>query len=138
MERPQKIKSPNGDLYRCSDIDPLLDELERLKADKKPFPSYEESHQKISDSICFQDPKGIYDYFSQFQYERTVFPKVGDMVEGTSFGELMIRGELDGFRIANAGDTFNVREIRPVTRPTREEVVAKLTDEELAVLGVER
>lgn len=34
MKRPQKIKSPHGDLYRCTDIDPLLDELVRLKAEE--------------------------------------------------------------------------------------------------------
>lgn len=42
MEQPKKYLLEYGRAqgYLCTDIDPLLDELERLKADKKPFPSY--------------------------------------------------------------------------------------------------
>ena len=52
MKRPKKIKlqyAHDGDtmyldleVFKATDIDPLLDELEQLKADKKPFPTVEE------------------------------------------------------------------------------------------------
>jgi hypothetical protein len=46
MKRPEKYEHPeiypNCYVYKCTDIDPLLDELEQLKAEKKPFPNYEE------------------------------------------------------------------------------------------------
>ena len=37
-----------------------------IESTPKPFPTYEDSHQKINELVYHQDVKGIYDYFAQF------------------------------------------------------------------------
>lgn len=160
MERPKKYDPTTLDpydafVYTETDIDPLLDELERLRfyflgignevtPNKKPFPSLEEFKEWYMRTETGGDEWAwcakIMDYFAQFCYEKVVFPKVGQEYEGNPFGtNKLVRGKLGSFRLSDGMRNWYCDTIRPVSRPTREEVVAKhgLTDEELAVLGVE-
>jgi hypothetical protein len=139
MKRP-KIRHPfgrqRGDYYLATDIDPLLDELEQMKAEKKPFPSLEEFTKWYQDNTEFLNwgvsfyLKPILQYFSQFQYEKTVFPKVGDMVEGESIHSgTTEKGEIDCTVIkGRSGNHFYIKNIRPVTTPTREEVIKSINN----------
>jgi hypothetical protein len=162
MKRPEKYEHPeiypNCYVYKCTDIDSLLDRLEELEAeeirnntypnkvgkeayrfsadgtlycnpvdaDKNPFPSLDEFREwYLNRARYFTD---IYKYFSQFQYEKTVFPKVGDMVEGESIHSgTTEKGEIDCTVIkGRSGNHFYIKNIRPVTTPTREEVIAQV------------
>jgi hypothetical protein len=115
--------------YNSADIDPLLDELERLKTDKKPFPSFEEFEEWYSTTEDFNYDechsnnmiKSIYNYFAQFQYEKTVFPKVGEEYEFSGTGGSYVKRVLRGF-ITDTSCTYPY--IRPTT--TREEVIAQV------------
>ena len=83
------------------------------KENKKPFPSFEDSHQKINELMYHQDVHGIYNYFTQFQYEKKVMYEVGDMVEGCKSGtDILITGELQYF-IINGYYCDNIRPIQP-------------------------
>jgi hypothetical protein len=135
MKRPEKYEHPeiypNCYVYKCTDIDPLLDELEQMKAEKKPFPSFK---QYMNDCMECLNPDWkthvIYNYFAQFQYETKVFPKVGDVVEGEDkyLDGVQRKGVLDSFYIIDEvqEEVFEIRTIRPVSRPTREEVIAQV------------
>jgi hypothetical protein len=167
MKRPEKYEHPeiypNCYVYKCTDIDPLLDRLDELEAeqirrntypnkvgseavrvtaddkwcfnpvevDKKPFPSFK---QYMNDCMECLNPDWkthvIYNYFAQFQYETKVFPKVGDVVEGEDkyLDGVQRKGVLDSFYIIDEvqEEVFEIRTIRPVSRPTREEVIAQV------------
>jgi hypothetical protein len=130
MKRPE-LYIINPKLYLATDIDPLLDELEQLKAEKKPFPSLEEFEKWVIEAGSYSQWFDIvYDYFSQFQYEETVFPKVGDMVEGESIHSgTTEKGEIDCTVIkGRSGNHFYIKNIRPVTTPTREEVIKSINN----------
>ena len=65
----------------------------------------------------------IYNYFSQFEYETKVFPKVGDLIEFSVNGNRWIKGKLCAF-VDDYNDDYI--HIRPVSTPTREEVIAQV------------
>jgi hypothetical protein len=163
MKRPEKYEHPeiypNCYVYKCTDIDPILDELEAeeirrntypnkvgreairvtaddkwcfnpVETDKKSFPSLDEFKKWYQNGYFNVSELDIYNYFSQFQYEKTVFPKVGDMIEGEDkYVEGVYRkGELDSFYIIVHAEeeVFEIKNIRPVSRPTPEEVIAQV------------
>jgi hypothetical protein len=135
MKRPIKyqagqilISEYDRTVYRTTDIDPLLDELEQMKAEKKPFPSLEEFKEWFKRfDLPFNLMELIHSYFSQFQYEKTVFPKVGDTVEGETHYGYKIVGRLTSFYVYN-DETLHVYAIRPVTTPSREEVIKSINN----------
>jgi hypothetical protein len=125
------------DLYCRSEMTENIDskirelKMEQIKADKKPFPSLDEFKKWYQNGYFNVSELDIYNYFSQFQYEKTVFPKVGDMIEGEDkYVEGVYRkGELDSFYIIVHAEeeVFEIKNIRPVsTRPTPEEVIAQV------------
>lgn len=68
--------------------------------------------------------ESVYTYFAQFQYERVVFPKVGQEYEGNPFGtNKLVRGKLGSFRLSDEIRDWYCDTIRPVTRPAREEII---------------
>jgi hypothetical protein len=62
--------------------------------------------------------------------KKTIFPKVGDMVEGEDkyLDGVHRRGVLDSFYIIDEveEEVFEIRTIRTVSRPTPEEVIAQV------------
>jgi hypothetical protein len=62
--------------------------------------------------------------------KKTIFPKVGDMVEGEDkyLDGVQRRGVLDSFYIIDEveEEVFEIRTIRTVSRPTPEEVIAQV------------
>jgi hypothetical protein len=161
MKRPEKYEHPeiypNCYVYKCTDIDPLLDRLDELEAeqirrntypnkvgseavrvtaddkwcfnpvevDKKPFPSFK---QYMNDCMECLNPDWkthvIYNYFAQFQYETKVFPKAGDVLEGEDNEGDTFCGRLKWYELDNG--FVIIKNIRPVSRPTREEVIAQV------------
>jgi predicted Rdx family selenoprotein len=65
----------------------------------------------------------IHSYFSQFQYEKTVFPKVGKEYEFSTDGMIWEKTELGGFKEAGANWTFKY--IRPIQPSRLEQLKAK-------------
>lgn len=52
----------------------------------KPFPLFEDSHQKINELVYHQDVKGIYNYFAQFGVrEVEVMPEVDGIIKLSKF-----------------------------------------------------
>jgi len=77
----------------------------------------------------------IYEYFSNTN--RVEMPEVGQEYEFSSDGVSWVKLKFWGFSCANQVGNFT--HIRPITTPTRDEVIAKakalgLTEEELEVL----
>lgn len=138
MERPKKYFAhelhPGTPVFKFGSINPLLHELEQLKADKKPFPSLDEFKEWWINVLIDKNTSNweyiIHEYFAQFQYERTVFPKVGEEYEFRSdYVNTWFKGELVRFSVRT--DKYGVTgetEIRPVTRPTREEVIKSINN----------
>jgi hypothetical protein len=145
IKRPSKIRQCiEGELidtYRTTDIDPFLDELESLRsqvnldnsnpAGAKPFPSLQEFLNWVNwENTSTID---IYNYFSQFRYEK--MPEVGKEYEGLrASADEWVKGALNFLPI----DGYSCRAIRPIQAPTREEVIEKvrqvLSEEEIAIL----
>ena len=100
----------------------------------KPFPTFEEFREwEINNP--HRASIDIYDYFKQFQYEKTVeiFPEVGKEYEFSSHCDLWFRYELDGFKVGS--HMFN--KIRPIQPSRLEQLKAKhpnLTNDELIEL----
>lgn len=104
--------------------------MDTSKENKKPFPSINEFREWYNNYWYSNDDYGyheLYAYFAQFQYERVVFPKVGDMVEGETFNGYKIVGRLTSFYVCS-DEALHVNTIRPVTRPTREEVIKSINN----------
>jgi hypothetical protein len=145
MKRPSKIRQCiEGELidtYRTHEIDPLLDELEKLRSQvnldnsnptgTKPFPSLEE----FRTWLCFKSRRydAIYEYFSQFRYETEVMPEVGKEYEFHD-GVTWVRYKLNSFNAGHGG----YYHIRPIQTPTRESIIEKartvLSHEEIKIL----
>jgi hypothetical protein len=144
MKRPNKYPAYDSKTktetpyYLCSDINPLLDELESLSSqvkldnskptEAKPFPTFE----KVVEWYVKNKKGGlcdIYKYFSQFRYE--VMPEVGKLYRFSSDGVTWVNFKLKSFN----GEFFL---IRPIQTPTREEVIEKarqvLSEEEIEIL----
>jgi predicted Rdx family selenoprotein len=92
--------------------------------DPKPFPTFEEfnkwfAHEWDGDSDV------IYNYFAQFQYEKTVevYPEVGKEYEFSTDGMIWEKTELGGFKEAGANWTFKY--IRPIQPSRLEQLKAK-------------
>jgi hypothetical protein len=139
MKRPNKF-TVNPDSYLTSDIDPLLDELQQLR-NAEPFPTREEFEKwwmqaELGESVI----ESMYDYFAQFKTRTIeVMPEVGREYEATTVDGRTISGELMGFFIGSDEAEY-CKSIRPITTPTRDEVIAKckalgLSDSEIEVLG---
>jgi hypothetical protein len=99
--------------------------------EQKEFPTYEEFHEWSYANKATIDE--VYNYFAD--RVRTVMPEVGKEYEATTVDGRTWRGKLYYFVI----DGIRCKSIRPITIPTRDEVLAKckalgLTDEELEVL----
>jgi hypothetical protein len=114
-------------------------EIELIESTPKPFP---EIAQAIDD-LNIHYLKGInteifnviYNYFAQFQYEKTVevFPEVGKEYEFSRHCDLWFRYELDGFKVGS--HMFN--KIRPIQPSRLEQLKAKhpnLSNDELIEL----
>jgi hypothetical protein len=99
---------------------------------QKEFPTYDEFYTWYK----LEQPgaSSIWDYFAD--RVRTVMPEVGQEYEGLrASADEWVKGTLNFIAI----DGYSCRAIRPITTPTRDEVIAKcralgLTEEELEVL----
>lgn len=96
---------------------------------KKPFPSFEDfNHWYLNDWLnTDMGAEELYAYFSQFQYE--VYPKVGEEYEfDCEHGKE--NGNLVGFIFEpiSGGKYLQAVEIRPASRPTREEVIESINN----------
>jgi len=124
----------NPDSYLATDIKPLMDELEALRGAEE-FPTQQDfiDWYKIEGANMI----GIYEYFSQFKTRTIeVMPEVGKEYEGKStFNGEWFKGKLIGFNIGHSVcDT-----IRPISTPTRDEVIKRakelgLSDAEIETL----
>jgi len=112
--------------------------LANAYAGDKPFPEIAQAiddlnmHLKGVNTEIF---KVIYNYFAQFQYEKTVevFPEVGKEYEFSRHCDLWFRYELDGFKVGS--HMFN--KIRPIQPSRLEQLKAKhpnLSNDELIEL----
>ena len=130
MKRPKKF-TVNPDSYLTSDIDPLLDELEALRGAEE-FPTQQDfiDWYKVKGANMI----GIYNYFKAFKTIE-VMPEVGREYEFKN-GNFWCRKVFDGFM---STDEWICKVIRPITTPTRDEVIKRakelgLTQAELEVL----
>lgn len=146
MKRPEKHMLMTGvgmadKGYKCTDIDPLLDELMQYRSkypdpyrlisgerivtgNMKPAPNFP-TLEEFSEWYYYENRtnKEIYDYFSQFQYETKVFPKVGEVYElYDEEDDEWYYDELVSF----CGKSYVGSYIRPISTPTREDILTAI------------
>jgi hypothetical protein len=145
IKRPGKIRQCiNGELidtYRTHEIDPLMDELEKLRSQVnldnskatgvKPFPTFDEYYDWRKEQCAYLHSDKYYEYFSQFRYEK--MPEVGKEYEFHD-GVTWVRYKLNSFNAGHGG----YYHIRPISTPTRESIIEKarqvLSEDEINIL----